>query len=206
MNAPLAIMNNWPNGVGLFLSFLVGIGFGFALERAGFGNAKKLAYQFYFKDLTVFKVMFTAVVVAMTGIIFLGAFGVLDLSNMFINPTYIWPVIVGAIIMGAGFAIGGYCPGTSIVGLSTLKIDAIFYLIGAFFGVFVFGEAFDLIQPLFSGPYSGALGRVTIYQLIGIPAGVVGFVVVLMALGGFWGAEKIEEKYGEIITGEGGEE
>ena len=34
----------------------------FLLERAGFGRADKLAAQFYLRDLTVFKVMFSAIV------------------------------------------------------------------------------------------------------------------------------------------------
>lgn len=33
---------------------------------AGFGDSRKLAAQFYFKELTVLKVMFTAIAVAMT--------------------------------------------------------------------------------------------------------------------------------------------
>ncbi len=49
-----------------FVYLLVGVAFGFTLESAGFGNSKKLAAQFYFKDLTVFKVMFTAILVAMS--------------------------------------------------------------------------------------------------------------------------------------------
>jgi len=88
------------------------------LERAGFGNSRKLALQFYFRDLTVFKVMFSAVATAMAGIVFLSAFGWLDLENMFINPTYLWPGIAGGLIMGVGFAVA-VLPGTSMVGLAT---------------------------------------------------------------------------------------
>jgi len=194
---PLSVLNNWSNGLDFLLAFFIGIGFGFALERAGFGNSKKLAMQFYFRDLTVFKVMFTAIITAMAGVIFLSALGWLDLESIYINPTYLWPGIAGGLIMGLGFAIGGYCPGTSIVGLSTFKMDAVFYLMGAMIGMFAFGEIEPLITPFFSGEYSGFMGRVTLYQALGISAGVIGFVVILIALGGFRASEWAEKKFGE---------
>lgn len=108
MFAPLEITYDFSLEISLLIGFLIGIGFGFFLERGGFGNSRKLALQFYFRDLTVFKVMFTAIVTAMTGMIFFNAFGWLDLDSIYINPTYLWPGIVGGLIMGAGFVIGGY--------------------------------------------------------------------------------------------------
>lgn len=76
-----------------------------------------------------------------------------------------------------------------------MKVDALFYIIGVLFGVFVFGETI----PLFSDFYvSGLFGeRMTLYGILGISAGVVGFFVLLMALGGFWGAEWAEKRFGE---------
>ena len=105
---PLAILNNWGNGINFLLAFIIGGGFGFALERAGFGNSRKLALQFYLRDLTVFKVMFTAIITGMTGIIILSSIGVLDISSIYINSTFLWPGIIGGLVMGVGFAIGGY--------------------------------------------------------------------------------------------------
>lgn len=187
----------WSNEIELLFSFLIGIGFGFALERGGFGNSRKLALQFYFRDLTVFKVMFSAIATAMTGIIILSSLGWLDISNVYINPTYIWPGIAGGLIMGIGFAIGGYCPGTSVVGLATFKIDAIYYLLGTIIGVGLFGETVPLFMRFFSGDLSGFLGTLRLSQILPLSTGVVGFLVVCMALGGFWGAEILEKK----ITG-----
>ena len=108
MFAPLEVMGDFKMEISLLIAVLIGIGFGFFLERAGFGNSRKLALQFYLRDLTVFKVMFTAIVTAMTGMIFFNAFGWLDLDSIYINPTYLWPGIVGGLIMGAGFIVGGY--------------------------------------------------------------------------------------------------
>jgi len=108
MFAPFSQMDFFGEATGFVFAFLIGIGFGFALERAGFGNARKLTAQFYLTDMTVFKVMFTAVVVAMVGIFYLNAFGWLDLELIYINPTYIWPQIIGGLFLGFGFVIGGY--------------------------------------------------------------------------------------------------
>lgn len=193
MFAPLEIFSNFKIEISLLIAFAIGIGFGFFLERAGFGNSRVLAMQFYFRDMTVFKVMFTAIITAMTGLIFFNAFGWLDLNSIFINPSYLWPGIVGGIIMGAGFIIGGYCPGTSVVGLSTLKMDALFYIIGALAGMFVFGE---IIPSAYDFYTSGLVGETLTWpRLLGIPAGVVGFIVILIALAGFWGAEILEKKF-----------
>ncbi|MCP4146708.1 MAG: YeeE/YedE family protein [bacterium] len=193
MFAPLEVIGEFKEGFSLLIAFVIGIGFGFFLEQGGFGNSRKLALQFYFRDLTVFKVMFTAIITAMTGLILFNAFGWLDLDMVYINPTYIWPGIIGGLIMGAGFVIGGYCPGTSFVGLATLKTDAIFYLIGAFFGIFIFGELVPMFYGFFTSGFQG--DSLTLPKVLGVSTGVVGFAVILMALGGFWGSEILEKKF-----------
>ncbi len=107
---------------------MIGIGFGFFLEQAGFGSARKLTNQFYFKDMAVFRVMFTAIVTAMLGLFYLSALGWVDLSLVYISPTYLWPQIVGGLLLGVGFIVGGYCPGTSMVAVATGKLDALVFV------------------------------------------------------------------------------
>lgn len=82
--------------------------FGFVLERAGLGDPKKLTGLFYLQDFTMLKVMFTAIAVAAAGIGGLAALDVLDLSEIAVQPTYLWPMLVGGLVLGAGFALGGY--------------------------------------------------------------------------------------------------
>jgi hypothetical protein len=91
-----------------FVALLIGFAFGYLLEMAGFGNSNKLAGQFYLKDMTVFKVMFTGILVAMVLIFAAAGLGLVDYNRIFVNPTYLWPGIVGGIIMGVGFIIGGF--------------------------------------------------------------------------------------------------
>jgi len=147
-----------------FIYLLVGVAFGAALEIAGFGNSKKLAAQFYFKDMTVFKVMFTAIIVAMTLIFLSSAVGLLDYNLIWVPPTYLWPGIVGGLIMGVGFIVGGFCPGTSLVGMATGKIDAFFFVAGVLFGIFLFGETVSSFAVFFESSY---MGRFTLPEYFG---------------------------------------
>ena len=192
MNAPWFKFGAFGDETSLVIAFAIGIGFGFCLERAGFGSAKKLVSQFYLNDLAVFKVMFTAIVTAMLGIFYLGWIGVLDLSLVYLTPTNLWPQIVGGLVLGFGFVIGGYCPGTSMVAIATGRIDAIVYALGVAAGVFVIGEAFPLIKGFYE---SGNMGRLTLPQAFHMPYGLVVFLVVVMALGGVAGAEWVERRF-----------
>ena len=111
---------------------IIGFAFGYVLELSGFGNSKKLAAQFYFKDMTVLKVMFGAIIVAMLLVFGATAVGLLDYNLIWVNPTYLWSGIVGGLIMGFGFIIGGFCPGTSLVSMATGKIDGIFFIVAPY--------------------------------------------------------------------------
>lgn len=172
---------------------LIGAGFGATLEMGGFGDTRKLAAQFYLRDMTVLKVMFTGIIVAGTLVAGATAFGLLDMSRVWINPTYLWPGIVGGLIMGVGFILGGFCPGTSVVAASTLKIDGMLFLGGVVGGVWLFGETVGSFEPFF---LSSSMGRFTLAEWLGLPVGVVLLLVVLMALALFWGGELAERYFG----------
>jgi hypothetical protein len=203
MSAPFFKFGAFGDETSLILAFAIGIGFGFFLERAGFGSAKKLVSQFYLNDLAVFKVMFTAIVTAMLGIFYLGWLGVLDLDLLFLTNTNLWPQVAGGLLLGAGFVIGGYCPGTGLVAVATGKLDALLYVAGVLAGVFAIGEAFPLVKGFYE---SGDFGRLTLPQVLHLPYGVVVFAVVLMAVGGFAAAEWAERRFGGDggIVGPGG--
>lgn len=178
---------------GNLVSVAFGFGFGFLLERAGFGNARKLASQFYLDDQTVLKVMFTAIVVAMVLIYWTTGLGWLDFDQVWVNPTYLWSGIIGGILLGVGFIIGGYCPGTSIVASATLKIDGMVFFLGCLLGIFAFGAT----VPWYEGFWeqAGFMGRYTIPDWLGLSYGTVVLLVILMALGMFAGAEWLESLF-----------
>jgi rhodanese-related sulfurtransferase len=174
---------------------LIGFAFGYTLEMSGFGDSRKLAAQFYFTELTVLKVMFTAIVTAMVLLFGAVGLGLLNFDQVWVNPTYLWPGIVGGLIMGVGFITGGFCPTTSLASASTGKIDGMLFMLGGFVGAFLFGET----EQYFTQWYNNAsyYGRVTLDQVFGIPMGWVVLLVVLMALFMFWGAEQLERIVGK---------
>jgi rhodanese-related sulfurtransferase len=172
---------------------LIGFAFGFVLEIAGFGNSKRLAAQFYFKDMTVLKVMFSAIVVAMVLIFLATGLGLLDYNLIWVNPTYWLPGIVGGLIMGFGFIIGGFCPGTSLVAAATLKLDGIFFTLGGLFGIFLFGETVSLFEDFFHSTYEG---RYTVPEFLGLDTNTTVLILVLVAIAAFFAAEQSERIFG----------
>jgi uncharacterized membrane protein YedE/YeeE len=193
MPTPLYPQEFFSKQTSFVIAFIIGILFGFTLERTSFGSSRKLAMQFYLRDMTVLKVMFTAIVVAMAGLLYLNLIEVLDLSQVSLNPTYLWPQIMGGAIMGIGFVVGGYCPGTSLVASATGKLDGMIYVAGALFGMLVYGETYPAFQNFAE---SGYLGERTLSDWLNLRPGLVAFLVIAMALGMFYGAEWLEKKFG----------
>jgi rhodanese-related sulfurtransferase len=191
--APFALVEILGKPLAYAVYLAIGIAFGATLEMAGFADSRRLAAQFYFRNLTVLKVMFTAIVTAMVLVFLSAALGLLDYQRLWVNPTYLVPGIVGGLIMGVGFILGGFCPGTSLVAVANLKVDAMFFFVGASLGVMAFGETVGLYPAFF---HSTSMGRFTLPAWLGLPPGVVVVLVVLMALFMFWGGEKLERKFG----------
>jgi len=195
MIAPFFKFGYFNSEIGLLVAFIIGIGFGFFLERGGFGSARLLAAQFYFTDMRVFKVMFTAIVTAMVGLFYLSWIGFVDLSLVYLGDTYLLPQAVGGLILGIGFVIGGYCPGTSGVAIATGRLDAIVYSLGGFFGIFVFGELFPYMTNFY---YSTHLGKENLPSFFDINYGLVILLVILIAVAGFtaveWGEKVMAKK------------
>lgn len=199
MSFPLGPQEVFSYGTGLLIAFLIGIGFGFFLEKAGFSSARKLAFQFYLRDFAVLKVMFTAIVVAGLGFWGLVILGLQDLSYTYINPTFIYPQIIGGLILGVGFVVGGYCPGTSCVALATGKLDALFCIAGMFVGIFVYSELESLVNKFAN---SGSMGEAYVWQWLGTTPGVVLLGAAFMAVGAFTLGTFLEKKKGTVIQPE----
>lgn len=176
----------------LLIAFFIGIGFGFVLESNGFSSSRRLAGMFYGYDATVLKVFFTAAITGMLGLLFLSLFGQLDLSLIYINPTFLWSAIGGGIIMGAGFILGGYCPGTSFCAAAIGKLDAMAFIGGIFLGIFIFAEGY----PLWEGFYKAKnLGSPLLNDLFGWSRGMMTFIIILVALAMFRVGEWAEKKF-----------
>jgi len=191
---PLVVNEIISENTNLFLAFLIGIGFGFVLEQSGFSSSRKLAGVFYGYDMVVLKVFFTGAITAMLGLLFFSLFGCVDLDLVYVNPTYLTSAIVGGVIMGAGFIIGGYCPGTSFCGASIGKIDALVFIVGLFIGVAIFGGGFNLWDGIYND-VDTFLGSPKVSEFLGISDGVFALILILVALFMFIVAEWAEKKF-----------
>ena len=191
MTAPWLGLGTLSVDQGLTLALLIGVGFGWFLERGGLGNARKLAGQFYLTDLTVLKVMFSAIITAMLGLFWLSKLGYVDLTLIYLPPTFLAPQLVGGLVFGFGFVMGGLCPGTSCVAAASGRIDGMMLLVGMLFGVFIFNE----IYPLFTEFYASTpLGQVTLAEQFDLSHGLLVFAIVAMGLGAFVMAEYLENR------------
>jgi uncharacterized membrane protein YedE/YeeE len=167
---------------GWIAALLVGLAFGFWLERAGFGSSRKLAAIFYLRDFAVVQVMFTAVATAALGLVALDTAGLFDASRVYRMETLLGPQIVGGLVFGAGFVTGGWCPGTALVGAASGKLDALAFLGATLVGSLAYAAVWPQVAPL---QEVGACGVVTLPELLHVSPGIVAAIVVAVALAMF---------------------
>lgn len=189
---PLVVNGVISADTNLLMAFLIGIGFGFVLEGSGFSSSRKLAGVFYGYDTVVLKVFFTAAIVAMVGMLFMSLFGWIDLDLIYINPTYLPSAIAGGAIMGAGFILGGFCPGTSFCALAIGKIDAILFVVGLFIGVLIFTEGYPLWEDFYK---AGFKGIPKLSESLGLSDGIMALGVIIAAIGMFYVGEWAEKRF-----------
>lgn len=180
------------------LALFIGIAFGAILEQAGFSSSRRLVGLFYGYDFTVLRVFFTAGIVGMIGVMALDHFRLLDMNQIYINPTYIWSAIVGGLLMGLGFVVGGYCPGTSFCAAAIGKLDALALIGGALVGVLLFGEAYPLLEGFHKAGY---LGSPRISETLGISPSLFAAVIILIAAAAFGVVSVIEKRVNGRWTG-----
>jgi thiosulfate/3-mercaptopyruvate sulfurtransferase len=178
-------MLNSPQG--FLLALLIGVAFGFALEQAGFGSSRRLAGIFYFRDMTVLKVMFSGMVTAMLGLSYLVAAGWVALDTVYLMPTKYGAQIVGGLVFGIGFVMSGWCPGTAAVGFASGKLDALVALGGAVIGSILFNEVYPAVEPLMASS-----GVSFVYDSLSMSYAGFALALTVVAVGAFWGVEYLE--------------
>ncbi|MFU8842181.1 MAG: YeeE/YedE thiosulfate transporter family protein [Bacteroidales bacterium] len=179
----------------LFFAFVIGLGFGYVLEQAGFSSSRKLAGVFYGYDFVVLRVFFTAAITAMTGLLMFSYLGWIDYTMLYINPTFLWSAIVGGVIMGFGFILGGFCPGTSLVGAVIGKVDAMFFVLGMFIGIFLFGAFYQAFEPIYLG---NNLGGIFVFDSLGMSREWFAIILIVVALTAFAITQRIEDRVNKI--------
>jgi hypothetical protein len=182
---------DWNNAIALILGIL----FGFVLEASGFSSSRKIMGTFFGYDFVVLRVFFTAAVTSMIGILYLDYFGWVDFGQLYIHPTYLMSAIIGGVIMGSGFALGGYCPGTSYCAIAIGKLDALAYSAGLFLGIYLFTFIYPSVENLYN---SGFMGYLTAPEFFGMNASVFVLIVAVVALGMFIAATIVQRKVKKV--------
>lgn len=193
---PLIPMEIIPETWNNVFAVLLGLAFGIVMEGSGFSSSRKIVGLFYGYDFTVLRVFFTATITAAIGILYFAHMGWIDMSMVYIHPTYVTAAIVGGLIMGLGFVTGGYCPGTSLVAMGIGKIDAIVYTVGMLVGIFIFSEGFSVFEGIYNGNY---LGNITITEILGISPQLFVFFFTVAAVLIFYVTTLIRRRVKEVI-------
>lgn len=176
---------------GLGLALVFGIFFGLSLERGGLGDPHKLTGVFYFRDFTVPKVMFTAILVAGAGLYLLSDLRLLDISRVYIIPTFFWPQLAGGALFGIGFVVSGYCPGTGVAALASGRLDAVVAMVGIAAGSLLFAALFPALEGFY---LSSDMGAATLQKLLGVNHWIVLVALFAIAGGMFLLMERFERR------------
>ena len=182
-------------------ALLAGAMFGFVLERAGFGSPCKLTGQFRLTDWSVLKVMFTAIVVAAAGLWLMRVAGWVDVDDVYVPTSLLVAAAVGGALVGAGFAVGGYCPGTSVVGLFSGRLDALVFLVGLLAGTVVFAGLYGPAIEAMMAAGEVASGD-TFSDAWGIPDGLLIAVMAGALVGVFVVGGRFERAAGGAVSAE----
>lgn len=184
----------WPlNDTGAISGLVCGVLFGYVLENAGFGSPCKLTAQFSLRDWSVFKVMFTAIVVAATGLYVFELMGLLKVESVFVPTSLVMASAIGGLLVGGGFAIGGYCPGTSVVGFFSGRLDALVFILGLLLGTWVFaglyGPAIESVMAMWEVDTGD-----TFTDAWGVPQGAMIAILFVALIGVFYAGSWFERR------------
>ena len=128
---------------------IVGLVFGFLLNKSGMTKYSKIVNVFRFTDMGVLQFMMTSLVVAMSGLYALKAFGLVTFPN--VPATYIAGNLIGGLIFGVGMALAGFCPGTCIAGAGEGKLDYLIPgILGFLTGAALYGLTYAQVFPAIS--------------------------------------------------------
>ena len=133
----------------ILIGLLTGIAFGAILQRVEASSYAMIVNMLRLKDLTIMKFFFLAVGVGSLGIYVVDS---VDTAHIGIAPLYLLGITAGGLIFGVGWALGGYCPGTSLVAMGEGKVDAAITVLGGLVGALTLALVWDWIKPVLVDP------------------------------------------------------
>jgi uncharacterized protein len=164
-----------------WLAIPMGIVFGVLLHRGGVANYNVIVNQFRFRDFTVLKIMFTAIIVGGLGVWLLKSTGY---AQYHIKPANMLGVSLGAALFGVGMVLYGYCPGTGVAAVATGSLHALTGFVGMLLGGVLYALSFTWVEAHIQK--IAALGKVRLPDVTGVPDWV--WFGILFAIAGvvFW--------------------
>lgn len=169
----------------LFLAVVFGFVFGWLLQRGKVTNYNVIVNQFRLKDFTVLKVMFPAIIVGGIGVLVLTN---MDLAKWHVRDANMLGTIIGATIFGIGMVLYGYCPGTGIAAIGTGSIHALVGAAGMIFGAILYAFSFEWVRANILSV--GKLGKVTLPQIMHVPAWTIFGALIVIGIALFAWVEK----------------
>ena len=159
------------------LGLVTGIFFGFLLQKGRVLRYDKQVGAMLFKDMTIFKFMLSAIIVGMFGILAMHDMGIIKLSHKAMN---VGAILVGGSLFGIGWAVMGFCPGTSVGAMGEGRWHAVFGAIGMIVGAGIYAELFPFFK---STVLSWAdFGKIGLPEVLGINHWVIAVIFTIITL------------------------
>jgi uncharacterized protein len=171
--------------LGLALAVVFGAAFGWLLHRGRVTDYNVIVNQFRLKDFTVLKVMLTAMIVGGLGVLFFVHFGV---AEWHVRDANMLAVLIGGGLFGIGMVLYGYCPGTALAAVGTGSLHAFAGVFGMIAGAILYAYTFDWVRTNILPAWG--LGKITLADVIGIPALLIYMLLAVLALILFYSLEK----------------
>ncbi len=89
------------------IPILIGVCFGFLLQKANITKFESIVNVLRFKDLTVIKFMMSAIAVAMVGLYLMIEADMIPNIMRYVSPVRVAAIAIGGTIFGVGFALLG---------------------------------------------------------------------------------------------------
>lgn len=175
---------------GLILAAIFGLIFGTLLQKGRVTDYNVIVNFFRLKDMTVLKIMLTAIVVGGIGVSLMMATGLAH--GLHIKGTQLLGLAIGSSLFGIGMVLYGYCPGTGVAAIATGSLHALAGFGGMLAGGIAYALSYSWIKSNILAV--GDLGKVRLTETIGLPEGFWYPLIAIFAVAIFTLLERAKRK------------